>query len=135
MEAYTILLNSICLIGLGVMIGVLVITVIMNGKINKLNQEISHINHNLSNMGWNNCDDIFQIKETEKSSFYKIKNYSDAANIISYRREIESQIAATKEADSPLPKVKSVGIVFCRNCASQFTSDISACPICGAKRH
>lgn len=138
METYIILLNSVFLIGVGIIIGILIIVIIMNGKLNRLDEKVTQINNNLENINWNSSQDFYINADKTKASKNKVKSYPNTINMMSYTSEVDAQIASTSEADFLQPKRKlnqTIGIVFCRNCASQFTSDKDECPICGAKRH
>ncbi len=131
MENYSVLLNSIVLIVVGVISGILMIVMIMNGKINKLHEKVDQITDQLIHINLNCSEGFYKNEKETNTSNNKVK-------IMSFRSEMDSQIAPTRETDLIQPKVKTkqtIGIVFCRNCASQFTSDKDTCPTCGAKRH
>jgi uncharacterized membrane protein YgaE (UPF0421/DUF939 family) len=137
MEDYMFLINIVFLIVVGIIIGIVVIVMIMNGKISKLDEKVTQINNNLQNTNWNCSQDFYYNPEEIKNSKDKVKSYPSMINMTTYKRKVEAQVVSTSEMDLLKSKRKSsqtIGIVFCRNCASQFTSDKNECPICGAKR-
>lgn len=154
MVAYSILLNLLLLIGVGCIIGILVIAIMVNTKLSTLIQNMTELNKNLSNMKVNNApykneldahttsfkeEQLLQerinslqrnesLNEVKKQNTEEIKQNTDEMKQSVNQQSVKQQNINQQS----LPSV--VGIVFCRNCASHFTSDKDACPICGAKR-
>ncbi|MFA9375159.1 MAG: hypothetical protein ACERKZ_00250 [Lachnotalea sp.] len=87
-------LGTICLLGFVIVVGILIVVILINSKLNKLIQETSKVSTN-------KCITSLEMKN-----------------------HVDIQKSASR-----------IGIVFCRNCASQFMSDKDACPVCGEKRH
>jgi rubrerythrin len=129
MIAYTVLSNLLLLIGVGSVVGILVVLIMINGKLNKLNQNVSEMNKNQSNVESvasyiSKADKQVSSLREEELIQAKVKSLQEA--------EMKNKLEINNAKEQ---KPKSVvGIVFCRNCASQYTSDKDSCPICGAKR-
>lgn len=141
MKIDIILLYSVLLFGTGIVIGILGMILMLNKKVDRLSSKISRMNCNFDNFNWNNNEGFFEDKDTGNDfnivKENKLTKENNTVNFMSYKNEGELQMAFASEESQDQQKAKTnqtIGIVFCRNCASQFTSDKDACPICGARR-
>jgi rubrerythrin len=159
MVAYSILLNLLLLIGVGCIVGILVVAIMVNMKLSTLIRNMSELNKNLNNMKDNTVpykheldahaasfkeEQMIQerinslqrnesLKDVKKQNTEEIKQNTDEIQQ-SVNQQNMNQQNFNQQNSNKKDEPTVVGIVFCRNCASHFTSDKDACPICGARR-
>lgn len=151
MVAYSILLNLLIIIGVGGIVGILVTVILVNMKLSTLIRTMSELNKNHGNIKLNSSHN------SKESNVNQAQIQKNVVSAVPYKNDLDAHAAPFKEEQLIQEKIDSlqktvslnevkkqkvdeanspavVGIVFCRNCTSQFTSDKDSCPICGAKR-
>jgi rubrerythrin len=140
---YTMLLNLLLILGL---IGVFILAILSHAKLAKLSKDISemkkqneeyyqHLSNYLKDSSANHMKQQEKDEQLVDHVYYSSQVHTED---FSLREEelIEEKVKQLQESKTNLNEElqPKIGIVFCRNCASQYTSDKEACPICGASR-